>query len=203
MAISGSLPPGVTPEFYAKTAQEARRAGARVLLDGVKGVRAALDTKCVDVLKVNVEELQCLAQTVAQYDELDSFPYMQVAQAATIILKRFPVQNVAITDGGRRAYLFSQGGSCALEYRLPTSLTSKIVNPIGAGDTVSAVLLTHWVDQRACDLPGAMADGLAAGTASCFHMHGSAFAIDDACVVRRGILVHKIMHSDTVCDNLY
>lgn len=203
MAISGSLPPGVTAEFYAKTAQEAKRGGARVLLDGVKGVSAALDTECVDVLKVNVGELRRLAETVGQYDEVDSFPYMRVAKAAAVILKRFPVQNVAITDGSRRAYLFSKGGGSALEYRLPSSLTSKIVNPIGAGDTVSAVLLTHWVDERSCDLSGAMADGLAAGTASCFRVHGSAFAVDDACAVRRGILVHKIVQSDVVCEKFF
>lgn len=203
VAISGSLPPGVTAEFYAKTAQEAKRAGARVLLDGVKGVSAALETECVDVLKVNVDELRRLAQTVAHHDEIDSFPYMQVSQAATVISKRFPVRHVAITDGSRRAYLFSKGGTSALEYRLPSSLTSKIVNPIGAGDTVSAVLLTHWVDERACDLSGAMADGLAAGTASCFRVHGSAFAVDDACAVRRGILVHEIVQSDAVYEKFY
>ncbi len=56
-------------------------------------------------------------------------------------------------------------------------LPRPVVNPIGAGDVVSAVLLSLVLQGAHPSV--AFAVGLAAGSASCMHLHGAHFDVDD------------------------
>jgi hypothetical protein len=75
-------------------------------------------------------------------------------------------------------------GDTALLFRLVHTATTTpagaIINPIGAGDTVTAVLLSARV--HGVPMPEAFATALAAGTASCMRLQGASF---DIAVTRR------------------
>ncbi len=135
LALCGTFPPGVPPTFYAEAARAARARGLPVLLDGVRGVRLTLEVG-VDLLKINARELASLAEITA-----DDPP-----AAAALVLQRFPkVDRLAVTAGPRTAFLFDRRHAWALQ--LPP-LPAAVVNPIGAGDTTSGVLLAQIVGRR-------------------------------------------------------
>lgn len=99
----------------------------------------------------------------------------------------------AITDGPRPIHLVSSSGTC-LTMRLLTDV--KVVNPIGAGDTVAAGVLQCWTNNLQADaslmdalrskmqvLPSeeerdvgvAVAWGMACGAASCAKVENAMF----------------------------
>ncbi|MEI8079162.1 MAG: PfkB family carbohydrate kinase, partial [bacterium] len=101
----------------------------------VRGVRLTLEVG-VDLLKINARELASLAEITA-----DDPP-----AAAALVLQRFPkVDRLAVTAGPRTAFLFDRRHAWALQ--LPP-LPAAVVNPIGAGDTTSGVLLAQIVGRR-------------------------------------------------------
>lgn len=155
VALCGTFPPGVPEALYAETAAAARAAGLPVLLDGHRGVLPTLAAG-VDILKINASELKQLAE------ETD------LAAAAAACLARFPrVRLLAVTAGGAAAYLFTRAG--VWEFGLPR--LERVVNPIGAGDTVGGVLLHRLVAAGNAALetaaPDAFRFALACASASC------------------------------------
>ena len=75
--------------------------------------------------------------------------------------------------------------------------SGEIVNPIGAGDTVSAVLLAAILH----DVPmhDAFATALAAGTASCLRVKGSSFRVKDVERILQGMVVRGV--TDAHCSS--
>ena len=63
------------------------------------------------------------------------------------------------------------------------------MNPIGAGDTVSAVLLAGLLN--GIPMVPAFATALAAGTASCLRIQGSSFSEDEVHTVLSGLVVRE------------
>jgi tagatose 6-phosphate kinase len=161
LALCGTTPPGCGDRFYAELAESAN-ADALVLLDGYKGVEDILATGRVDILKINLHELAELSgETEPQ-------------AAADWMFANAAIRYLALTDGPDSAHLFAD--SAHWRFELPT--VDDVVNPIGAGDTVGAVLLQGLL---AGDLPAeAFQLGLAAASASCRSIHGARFTLDEA-----------------------
>jgi fructose-1-phosphate kinase PfkB-like protein len=161
LALCGTTPPGCGERFYAELAESAN-ADSLVLLDGYKGVEDILATGRVDILKINLHELAELSGE----SELDA--------GAQWVFANFAIRYLALTDGPDRAHLFADSAHWCFE--LPP--LEAVVNPIGAGDTVGAVLLQSLL---AGDLAHeAFRLGLAAASASCRSIHGARFTMVDA-----------------------
>ena len=129
VAICGTFPPGVTVDFYLEIAKLAKKEGKPLIVDSYKGISPVLHAG-VDILKINRRELSALSE------EEDVF------SGGNRIRKDFPVNMLAVTDGPDKAYLFSDDGFT----ECPVPFIDKVVNPIGAGDTVSAVLFSEYLD---------------------------------------------------------
>lgn len=153
VALCGSVPPGVPETFYAELAAAARAAGARVVLDGVSGVGATLDTG-VDVLKINAAELRLLTSDGAD-----------LAAAGRACLKRYRLRWLGVTAGPDSAWLFGPG--LTVRYELPC--LEGVRSTIGAGDCATGVLLGRSAGNDLAREPmiAAFAAALAAASASC------------------------------------
>jgi 1-phosphofructokinase len=158
VALCGTWPPGIEASFYANAAKIAKRHGIPLLLDAFKGVEPVI-AEGIDILKINVEELTALAG-------MDD-----IRAAGLSILKRYPLKHLAITDGPRTAWLFSEGGM----ERLDVPKVDNPLNPIGAGDTVSAVLFAEYLS--GAPLKEAFAKGLQAASDSCRELKPAQFSI--------------------------
>ena len=179
VALCGTFPPGVQEQVYAKLAQSVA-AETILLLDGWKGVDETLATKRVNVLKINADELGWLTGE----KDLDK------AAAAAMAKYMAPGAVLAVTRGSQSALLYSQtantGGSpkdsthsaasiSVTEFEI-TPVTA--VNPIGAGDTCSSVLLYALCAGHSAE--DAFAFALAAASASCLNIAGAHFKAADA-----------------------
>ncbi len=157
IALCGTLPPGIASEFYAAVAT-ARPSGSLLLADAWKDIGPALEVG-VDILKINTEEL----------DEL--FPGLTPVEAARRCLATKRVGMVALTAGAGNAFLFHKKE--AWRFTIPPLDT--IVNPIGAGDTVSGVFLSELVAGAPPQF--AFRSALAAGSASCLTVAPASFEL--------------------------
>ena len=159
IALCGTYPPGVSADFYATLARE--KGDSLLLMDACKGVDKTLAEGHVDVLKINLAELKELTG-------LDA-----VEEAAEKVFGDYGIKFLAITDGARRARLYTEDDSWS--FLIPS--LNKVVNPIGAGDTVGAVTLYNYLQND--DMVAAFASGLAAASASCMHIEGARFEDKD------------------------
>ena len=148
VAICGTYPPGVTVDFYVKIAELANKENKPFLLDSYKGILPVLEVG-VDILKINRRELAALSENDDVYE------------GGKFIRNKYPVKNLAVTDGGDNSYLFTDKGVADH----PVKFVDQVVNPIGAGDTVSAVLFSEYLDGT--DINEAFDKALAAGSESC------------------------------------
>jgi len=165
IALCGTYPPGIKPKFYAKIAEQARKKNIPLLMDACINVEAVLE-EGIEILKINLAELKRLTGK------------RKVRTAANYIFAKFNVKIIAITDGAKSAHLFLRKseenpnlGSAHYEYSIPN--LKKVINPIGAGDTVSAILLAEYITGK--PIHEALKTALAAGSASCLTQHNAVF----------------------------
>ncbi len=130
VAICGTCPPGVAGELYA-AARENLTPEAVLLLDAARDVEQVL-RQGVHVLKVNAAEIMTLTDRE------------NVLDAGRDCISRWDVPVVVVTAGNERCRLFTRQANWWLE---PPSVDG-FINPIGAGDCASAVLL-HQLLQKA------------------------------------------------------
>jgi fructose-1-phosphate kinase PfkB-like protein len=123
----------------------------------------------VDILKINSEEIFLLTEKNNMEEALGN------------CLKRFRVGVVAVTAGPGKAYLATE--EVIYTYKLPK--IEEILNPIGAGDTVSSVMFSEYVS-GACPHE-AFASGLAAASASCLTNIGGLFSREKAAQIKKEI----------------
>jgi 1-phosphofructokinase family hexose kinase len=150
-ALSGSLPPGVPPEFCARVVGAIREGGAHVILD-TSG--EALGCGCrsgPDVVKPNAEEAHALTG-------LPVGSLAEVAAAAHAVARLGPAQ--VVVSLGKEGSLFT-GGAQAWVARGPVVREG---NPIGAGDAMVGGLL--WGLSQGLPLAGAMRWATACGAAT-------------------------------------
>ncbi len=147
-AITGSLPDKTDPALYCRIAEAAVAQKLPLLIDAVSGILPTLEKLDRFILKINAGELKKLLQVHDLHQALH--------HAAT----RWQHAVFAITDGASEAYLAADGAF--YRYRLPRI---DVVNPIGSGDTCSAILMGRLL--TGMEAPQAFACALAAASANC------------------------------------
>lgn len=161
VSLCGTYPKGVNPDFYADIAANARKRGIPVLLDGVSGIRETLE-QGLEILKVNRSEFGVITGEKNIYKAAKSF------------FRKYDVQTVAVTAGPSTSYLFDR--NVGYEFQLPD--IPGIINPIGAGDTVSAVFFCEYL--KGTPPHEAFRLALGAGTASCLNLLPAEYKVGDA-----------------------
>lgn len=149
--ISGSLPPGVSPEIYYKIMEIAKNKGSKIVLDTdgealKKGIQIS-----PDVIKPNVHELSRLSG-------LELKDIQQIISTAQ-----------TICDQGTSTVLVSMGATGILlvgkkERYLAVPPKVKVVNTIGAGDSAIAGFVFGTITGKT--LKEALVCAVAAGTAT-------------------------------------
>ena len=152
MALCGQLPSGMPIDFYVKCAGLAAENQKLLLIDSWKNIVPVLQTSCNAVLKINADELRALTGI------------NEISVALKMLFESYALQAVAITDGAKTAY-FATRDNC-WQYTVPK--LAYVVNPVGSGDTASAVLLSELLAGNAPEK--AFGCALAAASANCCSM---------------------------------
>lgn len=127
VTISGSLPAGLSADYYAKLIELTHQAGKKVLLDSSgKSLEAGLAAG-PDLIKPNETELQQLLGQKIDLDDLD------VLKAALSRPELANIEWVVVSLGARGA--FAKHGQDFYEARIPKI---KVVSPVGSGDSTLA-----------------------------------------------------------------
>lgn len=151
VVASGSLPPGVAPDFYVRVCAMAQEMGAKMILD-TSG--PALRRRCpgLYLMKPNLRELESLAGAPLPG------PAEQLA-AARRIVESGAAQVVVVSLGADGALWASADDS----ERLP-GISVEARSAVGAGDSMVAAIVTALA--RGQDLRAAVRYGMAAGAAA-------------------------------------
>ena len=164
LITGGSLPPGVTPDFYAEAIELARAQGVLVIFDAAPpNLGVGLEARPA-FIKPNEHELSALVGR-----KLNSLEALY--DAGRDILARLGTQ-VVITMGKDGALAILKDRS----YRIP-AIPAEVSSPAGAGDAVLAGL-THAL-HRGEALEDGLRLGIAAATAVCLHPGTAAYEIED------------------------
>ncbi len=157
--LSGSLPPGVAPDYYAILTEIIQSAGGRVLLD-TSGEPLRLGCRAgAWLIKPNRSEAEALSETTIKSPE--------EACGAAAAIRAAGAPNVVISLGQDGAIL-STANRC---WRANTPEIEER-NPIGAGDALVAGLAVRLA--AGDDLPAAFPWGVASGAAAA-SLDGTAF----------------------------
>ncbi len=157
LVASGSLPPGVPSDFYARVAEAVRESGGKMILDtsgealeeGLKGG--------VYLAKPNLRELKTLA---GDSDLSGDFNYEEAqARVAREILDRGWAQAMLVSMGSAGALLVDGEGTEKI-----STPTVPIRSRVGAGDSTVAGMVLGLA--REMDLRTAARYGIAAGAAA-------------------------------------
>ncbi|MES2843162.1 MAG: 1-phosphofructokinase family hexose kinase [Pseudomonadota bacterium] len=152
LVASGSLPPGVPTDFYARLARAARQRGVRLVLDSSGPALAAALQTGVFLVKPNLRELR----------ELTGLPLATAVEwraAAQALVDHGHADVVALTLGERGALLLSRDGAWQAE-----ALPVEVASSVGAGDSFVGALV--WSLQQGDPLPQAFSWAMAAGSAA-------------------------------------
>jgi 1-phosphofructokinase len=136
--IGGSLPDGISVEFFAGILSMLKQAGAHVAVDtSGHALRAAIDGG-VDVIKPNEHEL-------AEYLGKE-LPDLTAKIAAAVEIQKTKVPHVILSLGGEGALFITPGSSLMVS---PPPV--EVVGTVGAGDALLAGYLAGLVTGRASD----------------------------------------------------
>ena len=160
----GSLPPGMSPSFYADAIQLARAKDLPVIFDAAEPNLSAGLAAGPAFIKPNEHELSAL---VGRRLETDAELY----QAGIEILERYGTQ-VIITRGKDGALAIFKGRS----YLIP-AIAVAVSSPAGAGDAVLAGL-AHAL-HHGSPLEEGLRLGIAAATAVCLQPGTAAYEVAD------------------------
>jgi 6-phosphofructokinase 2 len=152
VVASGSLPPGVPADFYARLARLCRERGARLVLDTSGPALAAALAEGVYLFKPNLKELAELAGRPLDAPE-------QWQAAALQLITDGKAQVVALTLGHLGALLVTRDAMWSAP-----PLDVPVSSAVGAGDSFVGALV--WALQQGQPLEQAFGWGIAAGTAT-------------------------------------
>jgi 6-phosphofructokinase 2 len=152
LVASGSIPPGVPNDFYARLARFAKEAGTRMILDATADPLTLAVREGVFMIKPNLREFRSLAEN-------DIANEAQQEELGRQLINSGQSEVVVVSLGSAGAMLVRQEGSRRL--RAPTV---PIESKVGAGDsTVAGIVLSL---SRGESLLNSVKFGLAAGAAA-------------------------------------
>jgi 6-phosphofructokinase 2 len=138
LVVSGSLPPGVPPAFYASVVEIAGRRGAKIALDTSGAALKASLGKGIDLLKPSLSEFESI---VGRPCEPLSRPRQAVEQVRSGVARM-----IALTVGGDGAILATADGALQLPAAPVAARTG-----VGAGDSFLAGLVLGLATGQAQD----------------------------------------------------
>ncbi len=151
VAICGTLIQKVSTELYLKIAEMAIDCGKILLLDSYKNMEKVFELRSsLTFLKINRDELF----------ELTKIGDVKLSMEK--LVAQYGFGGVMITDGPEKSYLATIDGKF---YEFELSKLDKLINPIGSGDTASAVLLSEYLSSG--DLVKSAVMAIAAASANC------------------------------------
>mgnify|MGYP006278349353 CR=1 FL=1 len=152
VVASGSLPPGIPNDTYARVAEAARERGARPILDtSGEALKEAMDAGWY-LLKPNLRELEQLAGTALE-TEADRI------EAARSFIEEEWCEIVVLSMGASGALLITRD-----QVEHIRSPTVPIKSRVGAGDSMVGGLTLALA--RGLEIPAAVRFGVAAGAAA-------------------------------------
>ena len=163
LALCGQLPGGMSPDFYTKSVLYACNSGKKILIDSWKNIAGVLEIARNATLKINADELAALTGI------------NDVRSALEALFNSSKLEYIAITDGAKAAYLADCAGNF-WQYNVP--YIEQLVNPVGSGDTASAVFFSSMLAGEAPEK--AFAYALAAASANCLSMKCAEFQRETA-----------------------
>lgn len=152
LVLSGSLPPGVPADFYAKLSHAAVVRGVQVVVDtSGPALEAVLETG-VRLFKPSLQELRELSRQPLQTE-------MAWRQAAQNIVKDGRARTVVLTLGSQGALLVTNKRVLRAQ-----GLPTRVESAIGAGDSCLAAMV--WALNRGAEEEEAFRYGVAAASAA-------------------------------------
>ncbi len=149
---SGSLPPGVPDDFYARLAKKAADVGAKCIIDtSGKALKCALDLK-VYLIKPNINELRVLMGQ-------DIMEEQNIEDCARVLIEKGKAEIIVVSLGAAGALLVT--GETCMRIHAPTV---RIVSKVGAGDSMVAGMVISLM--RGFTVVDAVRFGVAAGAAA-------------------------------------
>ena len=162
LAICGTAPPDLAPDFHAKLVRRAATDAKPILLDTANRTRELLDSGA-NILKINAEELSSLTGESS------------IEKGVRALMTRHASLRIAaITDGPHPAFLATRRDA----FRFPLPRLQDVRNVIGSGDVCSAVLLSELLTGAAP--ADAFRSALAAAMANCLTESPARFSLAEA-----------------------
>ena len=152
LVASGSLPPGVPSDFYARVARMVDRRGGRLLLDTSGDALGAALAGRVHLVKPNLRELRELTGRRIENEQ-------EQEEACRELVLRKSADMVALTLADKGALLVTRDGTRRV--RVPKV---EVVSPVGAGDSFMGAMA--WALALGKPAEEAFLYGVAAGTAA-------------------------------------
>jgi len=152
MVASGSLPPDVPPDFYARVARIARKLGAKFVLDTSGSALEPALKEGVYLLKPNLRELNEFLGAEAVDDGA-------IIEASRRIISRYGVELVVTSLGEDGALLVSADKICRAEAPHVRALSA-----VGAGDSFLGAMVSRLATEH--PLEDAFRYAVAAGAAA-------------------------------------
>lgn len=178
LVASGSLPPGVPVDFYARLSRLCRVRGARMVLDTSGPALAAALAEGVYLFKPNLKELTELAGRPLETPE-------QWQAAARQLVLDGKAGVVALTLGHRGALLVTREAMWSAP-----PLDIPVASAVGAGDSFVGGLV--WALQQGQALEDAFAWGIAAGSAALLSVGTSLCCLDDILRLRPQVRLTRL-----------
>ena len=152
IVVSGSIPPGVPKDFYARMAKRARQNDTKMILDATGDPFLLAVREGVFLIKPNLREFRSLAET----DVKTEFQYVELAQQ---LLTSGQCKIVVVSLGAGGALLVEPNGHKRL-----CSPVVPIQSKVGAGDSMVAGIAVGLA--RGYSIVDAARFGVAAGTSA-------------------------------------
>ena len=178
LVASGSLPPGVPTDFYARLARLCRERGARMVLDTSGPSLSAALAEGVYLFKPNLKELAELAGQALETPE-------QWQAAARQLVLHGQAEVVALTLGHLGALLVTRDAMWSAP-----PLDIPVASAVGAGDSFVGGLV--WGLQQGQPLEQAFAWGIAAGSAALLSAGTGLSNLDDIRRLQPQVAIRRV-----------
>lgn len=166
LVCSGSLPPGVPPEFMGQLSECCKSKGIRFIADTSGEPLQKVLEHGAFLVKPNVTELKSLAG-------LDYLEEEEIAKTAQDLIKKIKAEAMVVSMGPAGAILVTPD-SCK---RFQAPVVKKL-STVGAGDSMVAGIV--WMLVQGKPLEEAVRFGIACGTAATMRRGSSLFRKEDA-----------------------
>jgi 6-phosphofructokinase 2 len=154
VVASGSLPPGVPEDFYARVVRAGRARGAKVIVDtSHEALDAALAAGGIYLIKPSMSEFRTLTGVAEDADQAT------LVAAGRRLIARGAVELVALSMGPSGALLIARDHAWHAE-----GVSIDAASVVGAGDSLVAAMV--WRLAEGASLADALRHGVAAGSAA-------------------------------------